>query len=234
MMDSNNNTNQQFHHHYNFQSNQQQQHQQQQQQTFKLKPAVEENSSLDAFLESPQFLTDIYIKSLIDKGITLGIVWEAIKETLGRFLINIMNNNSLDLDINGINYSRLIDEEKFFEQLILYSIQVENSNNNKLQHGSNKNEFGDDYNENDEDDYETTNETTDQQQANEHEFELSQQFNRINMNTETTKTINRPPVISSNLNTMAAAVAKKQTNMQQMPLTAQQKSSKNKISSLSL
>ena len=222
-MDSNNNTNQQFHHHYNFQSNQQQQHQQQQQQTFKLKPAVEENSSLDAFLESPQFLTDIYIKSLIDKGITLGIVWEAIKETLGRFLINIMNNNSLDLDINGINYSRLIDEEKFFEQLILYSIQVENSNNNKLQHGSNKNEFGDDYNENDEDDYETTNETTDQQQANEHEFELSQQFNRINMNTETTKTINRPPVISSNLNTMAAAVAKKQTNMQQMPLTAQQK-----------
>jgi len=134
-----------------------------------------------------------------------------------------MNNNSLDLDINGINYSRLIDEEKFFEQLILYSIQVENSNNNKLQHGSNKNEFGDDYNENDEDDYETTNETTDQQQANEHEFELSQQFNRINMNTETTKTINRPPVISSNLNTMAAAVAKKQTNMQQMPLTAQQK-----------
>jgi ribonuclease ZC3H12 len=223
MMDSNNNTNQQFHHHYNFQSNQQQQHQQQQQQTFKLKPAVEENSSLDAFLESPQFLTDIYIKSLIDKGITLGIVWEAIKETLGRFLINIMNNNSLDLDINGINYSRLIDEEKFFEQLILYSIQVENSNNNKLQHGSNKNEFGDDYNENDEDDYETTNETTDQQQANEHEFELSQQFNRINMNTETTKTINRPPVISSNLNTMAAAVAKKQTNMQQMPLTAQQK-----------
>ena len=114
MMDSNNNTNQQYHHHYNFQPNQQQQHQQHQ--TFKSKPTVEENSNLDAFLESPQFLTDIYIKSLIDKGITLGIVWEVIKETLGRFLINIINNNSLDLEVNGINYSRLIDEEKFFEQ----------------------------------------------------------------------------------------------------------------------
>ena len=43
------------------------------------------------------------------------------------------------------------------------------------------------------------------------------------MNTEAAKIINRPPVISSNLNTMAAAVAKKQTSMQQMPLTAQQK-----------
>lgn len=221
MMDSNNNTNQQYHHHYNFQPNQQHQHQQHQ--TFKSKPTVEENSNLDAFLESPQFLTDIYIKSLIDKGITLGIVWEVIKETLGRFLINIINNNSLDLEVNGINYSRLIDEEKFFEQLILYSIQVENSNNNKQHHGSSKNEFGDDYNENDEEDYETSNETTDQQHANEHEFELSQQFNRINMNTEAAKIINRPPVISSNLNTMAAAVAKKQTSMQQMPLTAQQK-----------
>jgi len=225
MMDSNNNTNQQFHHHYQYQSNQQQQ----QQQTFKPKSTVEENNNaftnLDAFLESPQFLTDTYIKSLIDKAITLGIVWEVIKETLGRFLLNIINNNSLDLEVNGINYSRLIDEEKFFEQLILYSIQVENSNSNKQQHGSSKNEFGDDYNENDDEDYEPTNETVEQPSlANENEFELAHQFNRISMNNDSSKAINRPPVISSNLNTMAAAVAKKQVNMQQqMPLTAQQK-----------
>lgn len=183
-------------------------------------------SNLDAFLESPQFLTDPYIKSLIDKGITLGIVWEVIKETLSRFLVT--NINSTEFESNTINYSRLIDEEKFFEQLILHSIQVENTTNSKQGHSLANN---DDYNENDDDDYESvsiTNECTVgvehpalANNTNEHDFDLgNSQFNRLtslnynnNNNNSDPKAVNRPVTANSNM------MPVKKT----LPLTAQQK-----------
>lgn len=214
----NTNQQQQFLHHYNYQSNHQQQ-----QQSLKKNLTSEENTNLDAFLESSQFLTDPYIKSLIDKGITLGIVWEVIKETLCRFLLNSINSSMSEFDMNGINYSRLIDEEKFFEQLILYSIQVENSNNGN-KHSMNKNNTNDDdYNENEEDDYESiaTNDTASVVEHvinTDHDFDLGNQFSRINIDN---KVINRP-TISSNLNTMAAAINANKKILPQ-PLTAQQK-----------
>jgi hypothetical protein len=227
MMENNSNHHQQYNNNnFNYQQNHLN--------SLKAKLSSEENINFDAFLESSQFLTDPYVKSLIDKAITLGIVWEVIKETLGRFLLNSMvntSNQTTEFDLNIINYSRLIDEEKFFEQLIMYSIQIENNNNNNgnKQQFSNKNEFNEEYNENeDENDYESTaNElaTTSDQLSNENEYDLGNQFSRININNNennSNKIINRP-TISNNLNTIAAAVANANKKILTQPLTPQQK-----------
>ena len=144
---------------------------------FKLLACKDERYNL--FLESQQFLTDSFINSLINKSITLGFQWEIIKEIFYRLFISI----KLDLtNKDNINYSRLIDGEKYFEQLISLSNQYDHSLQGKnLNHSSSSNGIDpDDYEDNDEEN--NTNEMD-----NDDEHELYNDFNKLAINQDMKK-----------------------------------------------
>jgi hypothetical protein len=81
--------------------------------------------NLSKFIESKQFLSDSYIRPLLEKGIALGFTFDNIKETFKTFL----NPSNLDLSKKDIDYSSLINEEVFIERLILLSVQNNQSKN---------------------------------------------------------------------------------------------------------
>lgn len=98
--------------------------------------------NLSKFIESKQFLSDSYIRPLLEKGIALGFTFDNIKETFKTFL----NPSNLDLSKKDIDYSSLINEEVFIERLILLSVQ-----NNQLSKNSGNSGYENDDDDNEDD-----------------------------------------------------------------------------------
>lgn len=80
---------------------------------------------LDNYIESKLFLTDAYISNLLDKSLNLGMQWENIKETFKRFLLEYLSKNAC-YSFENLDFKSFIEESKYFDQLIIYSIQMEN------------------------------------------------------------------------------------------------------------
>lgn len=81
---------------------------------------------LDTYVQSKHFISDDYIKILIDKSIKLGMSWEAIKETFKKYLsVYIQKKNYMNIDLYNMDYRCIFDETKFIDQLVMTSIQMD-------------------------------------------------------------------------------------------------------------
>lgn len=81
---------------------------------------------LENYVESRAFVSDEHVKSLIDKSLRLGMSWEAVKETLKKFLSAYFHKkNYANIDLYRLDFSEVVDETRFFDQLVMTSIQME-------------------------------------------------------------------------------------------------------------
>ena len=92
--------------------------------TPKVATAIDE--AFDRFLESKIFMNDPFIRSLINKCITLGFPWDYIKKAFHEYfeiykkdLISVENKSNID-------YEKLVDIDKFLERVIDVAMQNEN------------------------------------------------------------------------------------------------------------
>lgn len=93
---------------------------QQQNSTFTNQSLIDEQI-FEKLVESKQFLNDQFLVQLFEKSINLGFSWEITKQTLRKYLLQL----PLFEIKPKLDFKLLIDEEKFIEQLIMLSIQVD-------------------------------------------------------------------------------------------------------------
>lgn len=83
---------------------------------------------LDNYIQSRSFVSDEYVRTLIEKSINLGITWDVVKETLKKFLsAYFQKKNYTNIDLYRMDFGEVFDETRFFDQLVMTSIQMEGS-----------------------------------------------------------------------------------------------------------
>jgi len=83
-------------------------------------------SELHAYIESGKIFKEPYVFELAEKSIKLGFTLEVIKETLCRFLLQPTESDASGRQ-EALSFSRLIDDEKFIEHLIINSNNIKNA-----------------------------------------------------------------------------------------------------------
>jgi hypothetical protein len=92
----------------------------------RLTATASNDEEFDRYLESKLFMNDPFIKSLIEKCITLGFSWETIKKAFHDYFETNKANLIAVENKSDIDYERLVDVDKFLERVIETAMQNEN------------------------------------------------------------------------------------------------------------